>query len=156
MKHIKKFSEINELKKTTWDSAYKKASERGYDKLANKFREHGREFGQTDSKNEFEMVFDTKKGTNTNLKLRLISLEISTSWRNSYDMQVEDENGNNHYIAISMDGNKPKFFLNKEFIGLALNRKEAKKLLNILKENGVKEIDNNSDTRSISYEDVEF
>lgn len=143
--------EMNELNKETWMRAADKADKSGYKKLATKFRDHGNKFGLIDPKKEFEMVFNKREGE-VNLKLRLISLKKS-DWDSSFDMMVEDEFGKKYNIAVNNFGGFPKFYLDKEWDGLALNRREAKKILDILKGEG---IDVTNDTRSISYEDVGF
>lgn len=159
MKHIKRFKEsnftegykMNELNKETWMSAADKATSKGYKKLADKFRDHGKQFGKVDPQKEFEMVFKKSEGE-VNLKLRLVSIKAS-GWTKSYDMIAEDEDGKQYNITVNNYGGFPKFYLNKEWLGLALNRRESKKLLDILKDNN---IDVTSDYRSISYDDVEF
>jgi hypothetical protein len=80
--------EMNELNKETYMSAADKASSKGYKKLADRFREHGSEFGISNSKKEFEMVFKKREGE-VNMKLRLISIK-KDEWSNrSFDMLVE-------------------------------------------------------------------
>lgn len=149
--------EMNELNKETWMSAADKATSKGYKKLADKFREHGKQFGKSDPQKEFEMVFKKREGEVNlshliRLKLRLVSIKDS-GWQRSFDMIAEDEDGKQYNIAVNNFGGIPKFYLDKEWDGLALNRREAKKLLDILKDN---KIDVTSDSRSISYEDVGF
>lgn len=133
-------------------SAADKATSKGYKKLADKFKQHGNQYGKSNPQKEFEMVFKKREGE-VNLKLRLVSIKNDDEWQNSFIITAEDESGKKYNISVNNFGGFPKFYLDKEWDGLALNRKEAKKILDILKEEG---INVTSDTRSISYEDVDF
>lgn len=143
---------MNELNRETLTNAADKADDKGYTKLATRFREHGKEFGTLDPKKEFEMIFKTGEGEK-NIILRLVSIDSDSNYARSFEMKVEDKDGKPYRIFVNDFGGYPEFYLNEESKGLALNRKEAKKISDILKHDG---IDVTSDTRTISYDDVDF
>ena len=65
---------IMELDRTTYERAADVAGEKGFNKLSNRFREHGKEFGLNQEKDNITMVVK-RAGEELPIDLRLIGLK---------------------------------------------------------------------------------
>jgi|688.fasta_scaffold138632_4 hypothetical protein len=142
---------ITELDRSTYEKAADVAGEKGFNKLSDRFREHGKEFGLGQEKNNITMVVK-HLGQEKEIELRMISLKKESNTSNTYTLETEDlDNG------IKRDFEIGKYFDNMEFLlmgnhpSLPATRKDAKKVLRFFEDNGFSVSE--YDPRSISYDD---
>ena len=145
---------IMELDRSTYDSAADVAGEKGYNKLSDRFREHGKEFGLNQERDNIAMVID-RGGEDKVLYLRVNSLKIDPNNGVTFNMETEDlDKGTERMFELNKFSDKIEFYLNGNFPSLPQTRKDAKKVLRVFEDNGVDV--SNIDLRSISYDDSGF
>ena len=133
---------IMELDRSTYERAADSASQRGYSKLGNRFREHGKEFGLNQEIGNVTMVVKYRDEEQT-LNVRINSIE------------TEDlETGNKKTFMISKYPGEMEFYLSGDRPSLPKTRMDAKKVLKTFEDNGIDASD--IDPRSISYDDTGF
>jgi hypothetical protein len=145
---------ITELYRSTYEKAADVAGEKGYNKLSDRFREHGKEFGLGQEKNNITMVI--KYGGEENpIELRIISLKSDSNYSMSFTLETEDlDTGTKRNFLLNKFSDKIEFYLMGNHPSLPQTRKDAKKVLRVFEDNGVDV--SNIDLRSISYDDSGF
>jgi hypothetical protein len=151
---------ITELDKSTYDSAADVASEKGFNKLSDKFREHGRN-PMHNEKNNIVMVIKQESGYEYPFYLRVDSLikEFNDD-SGTYLMETESLNPDDKIFKVkkkfelTLSSNKIEFYQNGQFPSLPKTRKDAIKVLKMFEGKGVDVSD--IDPRSISYDDSGF
>ena len=93
---------IMELDRSTYEKAADVAGEKGYNKLSDRFREHGKEFGLNQERDNITMVVD-RGGEDQVLNVRINDLKIDPNYSMSFTLDTEDLD----------KGTKRKFELNK-------------------------------------------
>jgi hypothetical protein len=147
---------ITELDRSTYDSAADVAGEKGYNKLSDRFREHGKEFGLNQEKDNITMVVK-RAGEEVPIDLRLIGLKKEPNISNAYTLETEDlDKGLKRDFEINLNMNTItiEFFLMGNYPSLPATRKDARKALRFFEDNGFSV--SNIDPRSISYDDTGF
>jgi len=156
---------IQELDKTTYDSAAKKASEMGMSSLSDKFKKHGEEHGLGKEKEIFTLIFKDRQGEHEyTYKVDDIKTEYDTHFRivltgsDNSDYEEQDQTTHRFEGFLSKSkyptnpdtpGNVIKVWKSGEWRTLAKTRRDAKALLNILDINGVDT--SGVDPRSLTY-----
>ena len=143
---------IMELDRSTYEKASDVASEKGYNKLSDRFREHGKEFGLNQERDNITMVV---KNGGIILNLRVNSVEKDPTLSNTFNLNTEDlDKGTKRRFEINKYSDKLEFYLMGNHPSLPQTRKDAKKVLRLLEDNGfdVRDID----PRSISFDDSGF
>ena len=151
---------ITELDKSTYDAAADVASEKGFNKLSDRFREHGRNPMHTE-KNNIVMVIKQKSGYEHPFYLRVDSLikefndDSGTYLMETQSLDPDDK----HFIVkkkfeLTLSSNKIEFYQNGQFPSLPKTRKDAIKVLKMFEGKGVDV--SKIDPRSISYDDSGF
>ena len=145
---------IMELDRSTYYNAADVAGERGYNKLSNKFREHGKEFGLNQERDNITMVVE-HGGEDKVFYLRVNSIKNDPNNSVSFTMDTEDiDKGTERRFELNKYSDKIEFYLNGQFPSLPQTRKDAKKVLKMFEGNGVDV--SKIDPRSISYDDSGF
>ena len=146
---------ITELDKSTYDAAADVAGEKGFNKLSDKFREHGREFGLHREKDNIVMVVK-HSGDEVELYLRVDSLRKAfNDDSGTYLMETQElDSDQKRKFEINKFSDKIEFYLNGQYISLPQTRKDAMKVLKMFEGKGVDV--SNIDPRSISYDDAGF
>lgn len=145
---------IMELDKSTYDSASEIAKERGYSKLADRFKEHGKNFGLNSDKNQINLVIQ-KDGTEDSHSFEIVGAKEHEF---GCDLKIETEDGKKHILNVIIkyeeDSSKYKFrqmYYNENYLTLPETRKDAKKLVKACN------IDlSKVDIKSINYEDSDL
>ena len=151
---------ITELDKSTYDAAADVASEKGFNKLSDRFREHGRN-PMHNEKNNIVMVIKQKSGYEHPFYLRVDSLikefndDSGTYLMETQSLDPDDK----HFIVkkkfeLTLSSNKIEFYQNGQFPSLPKTRKDAIKVLKMFEGKGVDV--SKIDPRSISYDDSGF
>jgi hypothetical protein len=145
---------ILELDRSTYEKAADSASQRGYSKLGNRFREHGKEFGLNQERDNIVMVVKYRDEEQT-LNVRINSIEGDPGYSKSYVMKTEDtETGNKKTFMISKYPGEMEFYLSGDYPSLPKTRMDGKKVLKAFENSGIDTSD--IDPRSISYDDTDF
>jgi hypothetical protein len=145
---------IMELDRTTYEKAADVAGEKGYNKLSDRFREHGKEFGLGQERDNIVMVVKYL-GEDKVLEVRIISLKSDSNYSMSFTLETEDlDTGTKRNFEINKFSDKIEFYLMGNHPSLPQTRKDAKKVLRVFEDNGVDV--SNIDLRSISYDDSGF
>ena len=147
---------IMELDRTTYERAADVAGEKGFNKLSNRFREHGKEFGLNQEKDNITMVVKYG-GEEGPIDLRMIGLKKEPNISNAYTLETEDlDKGLKRDFEINLNMNTItiEFFLMGNHPSLPATRKDARKVLRFFEDNGFSV--SNIDPRSISYDDAGF
>ena len=143
---------ITELDRSTYEKASDVAGEKGFNKLSDKFREHGREFGLGREKSIIVMV-TVERGEETELYVRVDS--IKNTWLNNsgaYTMVTRQLDTDKKLVfELSVMPSKIEFYLNGEKC-LPATRKDAIKVLKMF-ESEIVDV-SKIDPRSISYDDT--
>ena len=142
---------ITELDRSTYEKAADVAGEKGFKKLSDRFREHGKEFGLGQEKNNITMVVKYG-GEEKPIELRMISLKKESNISNTYILETEDlDTGTKRDFEIGKYFDNMEFHLMGNHSSLPATRKDARKVLRFFEDNGfsVSPID----PRSISYDD---
>ena len=145
---------IMELDRTTYERAADVAGEKGFNKLSNRFREHGKEFGLNQEKDNLTMVVKYG-GEEGPIDLRLIGLKKDPNISNAYTLETEDlDKGLKRDFEINLNMNTItiEFYLMGNHPSLPATRKDARKVLRFFEDNGFSV--SNIDPRSISYDDT--
>ena len=143
---------IMELDRSTYDRAADVAGEKGFNKLSDRFREHGREFGSGQEKDNIIMVVK-HAGEERPINLRLISLKKESNLSTTFTLETEDlDTGIKRDFIIDKYSNKLEFYLMGNHPSLPATRKDARKVLRFFEDNGVDV--SQIDPRSISYDDT--
>ena len=145
---------IMELDRTTYDRAADVAGEKGFNKLSNRFREHGKEFGLNQEKDNITMVVKYG-GEEGPIDLRMIGLKKEPNISNAYTLETEDlDKGLKRDFEINLNMNTItiEFYLMGNHPSLPATRKDARKVLRFFEDNGFSV--SNIDPRSISYDDT--
>ena len=145
---------IMELDRSTYEKAADVAGEKGYNKLSDRFREHGKEFGLNQEKDNITMVVK-RAGEEVPIDLRLIGLKEEPNISNAYTLETEDlDKGLKRDFEINLNMNTItiEFFLMGNYPSLPATRKDARKVLRFFEDNGFSV--SNIDPRSISYDDT--
>ena len=144
---------IMELDRTTYERAADVAGEKGFNKLSNRFREHGKEFGLNQEKDNITMVVKYG-GEEGPIDLRMIGLKKEPNISNAYTLETEDlDKGLKRDFEINLNMNTItiEFYLMGNHPSLPATRKDARKVLRFFEDNGFSV--SNIDPRSISYDD---
>ena len=145
---------IMELDRSTYDSAADVAGEKGYNKLSDRFREHGKEFGLNQERDNITMVVE-HGGEDKVFYLRVNSIKKDPNNGVSYNMDTEDiDKGTERRFELNKYSDKIEFYLNGQFPSLPQTRKDAIKVLKMFDGKGVDV--SKIDPRSISYDDSGF
>jgi len=145
---------IMELDRSTYERAADNANQRGYSKLGNRFREHGKEFGLNQETGNVTMVVKYGDEEQT-LNVRINSVEGEPGYSMSYAMKTEDlETGNKKTFMINKYPGEMEFYLSGDYPSLPKTRMDAKKVLKAFESSGIDASD--IDPRSISYDDTDF
>ena len=145
---------ITELDRSTYEKAADVAGEKGFNKLSDRFREHGKEFGLGQEKNNITMVIKYG-GEEKPIELRMISLEKESNISNTYTLETEDlDKGIKRDFEIGKYHDNMEFHLMGNHPSLPATRKDAKKVLRFFEDNGFRV--SKIDPRSISYDDSGF
>ena len=145
-----------ELDRTTYERAADVAGEKGFNKLSNRFREHGKEFGLNQEKDNITMVVKYG-GEEGPIDLRMIGLKKEPNISNAYTLETEDlDKGLKRDFEINLNMNTItiEFYLMGNHPSLPATRKDARKVLRFFEDNGFSV--SNIDPRSISYDDSGF
>jgi hypothetical protein len=151
---------ITELDKSTYDAAADVAGEKGFNKLSDKFREHGRNTRHTE-KNNIVMVIKQESGYEYPFYLRVDSLiKAFNDDSGTYLMETESLDPDDKYFKpkkkfeITLSSNKIEFYQNGQYPSLPQTRKDAIKVLKMFEGKGVDV--SKIDPRSITYDDSGF
>jgi hypothetical protein len=161
---------ITELDRTTYEKAGDVADEKGFNKLADKFREHGKNTGLNQERNNITMVIQTRSGDDIEMILRLIKLRKNYSESSYFTLETEDLDPDERYgstpsssklkvdFTIKAEGSKMSFYSQSNAMKVALpaTKKDAIKVIRFFKDNGFSEVSDAIDPRSISYDDSGF
>ena len=143
---------IMELDRTTYERAADVAGEKGFNKLSNRFREHGKEFGSGQERDNIIMVVKYA-GEEGPINLRLISLKKESNISTTFTLETEDlDTGIKRDFFINKYHNKIEFYLMGNHPSLPATRKDAMKVLRFFENNDVDV--STIDPRSISYDDT--
>ena len=145
---------IMELDRTTYERAADVAGEKGFNKLSNRFREHGKEFGLNQEKDNITMVVKYG-GEEGPIDLRMIGLKKEPNISNAYTLETEylDKGLKRDFeINLNMNTITIEFYLMGNHPSLPATRKDARKVLRFFEDNGFSV--SNIDPRSISYDDT--
>ena len=145
---------IMELDRTTYERAADVAGEKGFNKLSNRFREHGKEFGSGQERDNITMVVKYG-GEEGPIDLRMIGLKKEPNISNAYTLETEDlDKGLKRDFEINLNMNTItiEFYLMGNHPSLPATRKDARKVLRFFEDNGFSV--SNIDPRSISYDDT--
>jgi hypothetical protein len=145
---------ITELDRSTYEKAADVAGEKGFNKLSDRFREHGKEFGLGQEKNNITMVVK-HLGQEKEIELRMISLKRGSN--SLITLETEDlDNGIKRNFEIDKNVDILEFHLMGNHPSLPATRKDAIKVLRFFEDNGfdLDIIVKNIDPRSISYDDA--
>jgi hypothetical protein len=143
---------IMELDRSTYDSAADVAGEKGFNKLSDRFREHGREFGSGQERDNIIMVVK-HGGEEKPIELRMISLKSDSNLSTTFTLETEDlDTRIKRDFIIDKYSNKLEFYLMGNHPSLPATRKDARKVLRFFEDNGVDV--SPIDPRSISYDDT--
>jgi hypothetical protein len=145
---------IMELDRSTYEKAADVAGEKGFNKMSDRFREHGKEFGLNQERDNIAMVID-RGGEDKVLYLRVNSLKKDPNNGVTFNMDTEDlDKGTERRFELNKYSDKIEFYLNGNFPSLPQTRKDAKKVLRMFENNGVDV--SKIDPRSISFDDSGF
>ena len=151
---------ITELDRTTYEKAADVAGEKGFNKLSDRFREHGRN-PMHNEKNNIVMVIKQESGYEYPFYLRVDSLiKASNDDSGTYNMETESLDPDDKIFIVkkkfelTLSSNKIEFYQNGQFPSLPQTRKDAIKVLKMFEDKGVDV--SNIDPRSISYDDAGF
>ena len=146
---------IMELDRSTYDRAADVAGEKGFNKLSDRFREHGKEFGSGQERDNIAMVVK-QGGEEKPIDLRMIGLKYNNnkSSKNVYALETEDlDKGLKREFELNiLPHDTIEFFLMGNHPSLPATRKDARKVLRFFEDNGVDV--SQIDPRSISYDDT--
>ena len=145
---------IMELDRSTYEKAADVAGEKGYNKLSDRFREHGKEFGLNQEKDNITMVVKYG-GEEGPIDLRMIGLKKEPNISNAYTLETEDlDKGLKRDFEINLNMNTItiEFYLMGNHPSLPATRKDARKVLRFFEDNGFSV--SNIDPRLISYDDT--
>ena len=142
---------ITELDRTTYEKAADVAGEKGFNKLSDRFREHGREFGSGQERDNIVMVVK-HAGEEGPINLRMNNLKSDSNYSMSFTLETEDlDTGIKRNFEINKYSDKIEFYLMGNHPSLPQTRKDAKKVLRFFENNDVDV--SKVDPRSISYDD---
>ena len=149
---------ITELDRTTYEKAADVAGEKGFNKLSDRFRKHGREFGLGQERDNIAMVVK-QGGKQEPIDLRMIGLKYNNnkSSKNVYALETEDldDKGLKRDFELNiLPHDTIEFFLMGNYKSLPATRKDAMKVLRFFENNDVDV--STIDPRSISYDDTGF
>ena len=145
---------IMELDRSTYEKAADVAGEKGFNKMSDRFREHGKEFGLNQERDNIVMVIGRGDGDLV-LNLRVNSLKKDPNNGVSYNMETEDiGKGTERKFEVNKYSDKIEFYLNGQFPSLPQTRKDAIKVLKMFEGKGVDV--SNIDPRIMSYDDAGF
>ena len=145
---------IMELDRSTYEKAADVASKKGFNKMSDRFREHGKEFGLNQERDNITMVVD-RGGEDQVLNVRINDLKIDPNYSMSFTLDTEDlDKGTKRKFELNKYSDKIEFYLNGQFPSLPQTRKDAKKVLRLFEQNDVDV--SKIDPRSISYDDSGF
>jgi hypothetical protein len=147
---------ITELDRTTYEKAADVAGEKGFNKLSDRFREHGREFGSGQERDNITMVVKYG-GEEGPIDLRMIGLKYNNKIsKNVYTLETEDlDKGLKRDFELNiLPHDTIEFFLMGNHPSLPATRKDAMKVLRFFENNDVDV--STIDPRSISYDDTGF
>ena len=143
---------IMELDRSTYDRAADVAGEKGFNKLSDRFREHGREFGSGQERDNIIMVVK-HAGEEGPINLRMNNLKSDSNYSMSFTLETEDlDTGIKRNFEINKYSDKIEFYLMGNHPSLPATRKDARKVLRFFEDNGFSV--SNIDPRSISYDDT--
>ena len=143
---------ITELDRSTYEKAADVAGEKGFNKLSDRFREHGKEFGLGQEKENIIMVVK-HLGQEKEIELRMISLKKESNTSNTYTLETEDlDKGIKRDFEIGKYVDILEFRLMGNHPSLPATRKDAIKVLKMFEGKGVDV--SKIDPRSISYDDA--
>ena len=80
---------IMELDRSTYEKAADVAGEKGFNKMSDRFREHGKEFGLNQERDNITMVVD-RGGEDQVLNVRINDLKIDPNYSMSFTLDTED------------------------------------------------------------------
>ena len=142
---------IMELDRSTYDRAADVAGEKGFNKLSDRFREHGKEFGLGQERDNIIMVVK-HAGEEGPINLRMTNLKSDSNYSMSFTLETEDlDTGIKRNFEINKYSDKIEFYLMGNHPSLPQTRKDAKKVLRFFENNDVDV--SKVDPRSISYDD---
>jgi hypothetical protein len=145
---------IMELDRSTYEKAADVAGEKGFNKMSDRFREHGKEFGLNQERDNIVMVIGRGDGDLV-LNLRVNSLKKDPNNGVSYNMETEElDKGIERKFEVNKYSDKIEFYLNGQFPSLPQTRKDAIKVLKMFEGKGVDV--SNIDPRIMSYDDAGF
>ena len=143
-----------ELDRSTYEKAADVAGEKGFNKMSDRFREHGKEFGLNQERDNIVMVIGRGDGDLV-LNLRVNSLKKDPNNGVSYNMETEElDKGIERKFEVNKYSDKIEFYLNGQFPSLPQTRKDAIKVLKMFEGKGVDV--SNIDPRIMSYDDAGF
>ena len=143
---------IMELDRSTYDRAADVAGEKGFNKLSDRFREHGKEFGLGQERDNIIMVVK-HAGEEGPINLRMTNLKSDSNYSMSFTLETEDlDTGIKRNFEINKYSDKIEFYLMGNHPSLPATRKDARKVLRFFEDNGVDV--SQIDPRSISYDDT--
>ena len=143
---------IMELDRSTYDRAADVAGEKGFNKLSDRFREHGKEFGLGQERDNIVMVVKYG-GEEGPINLRMNNLKSDSNYSMSFTLETEDlDTGIKRNFEINKYSDKIEFYLMGNHPSLPATRKDARKVLRFFEDNGVDV--SQIDPRSISYDDT--
>jgi hypothetical protein len=142
---------ITELDRSTYEKAADVAGEKGFNKMSDRFREHGKEFGLNQERDNIVMVIG-RGDEDLVLNLRVNSIKKDPNNGVTYHMETEElDNGNVRRFELNKYPDKIEFYLNGQFPSLPQTRRDAIKVLKMFEGKGVDV--SKIDPRSISYDD---
>ena len=129
---------IMELDRSTYEKAADVAGEKGYNKLSDRFREHGKEFGLGQERDNIVMVVKYG-GEEGPINLRMNNLKSDSNISNAYTLETEDlDKGLKRDFEINLNMNTItiEFYLMGNYPSLPATRKDARKVLRFFEDNG--------------------
>lgn len=148
---------IMELNKSTYDKAADAATERGFSKLGNKFRDHGKEFGLNQDENKLNFMLNLGDSDDEHIKseFKVMGAELVGDSNKTYNIKLQSlKSLSTMDLTVTKIGNRLSFSLDDRYRGLPMTRKDGRFVLKLLGEQGFDV--NDVDVRSINYNDSGF
>ena len=146
---------IMELNKSTYDKAADAAFERGFSKLGDKFRDHGKEFGLNQDENKLNFMLNMGDDNHVKSEFKVMGAEPVGDSNKKYNIKLQSlKSLSTMDLTVTKMGNRLSFSLDDRYRGLPMTRKDGRFVLKLLDEQGF-DVDG-LDVRAINYGDSGF
>jgi len=154
---------IMELDRSTYERVADVADEKGYEKLSDKFREHGKSFGLNQENYDINMVvYYEGEDKVLNLRIKTVNLTFRRAYYNTrtlnteiYILNTEDIDGVERSFEVTKGPKRRNyvisFLMGGEYLSLPQTKKDAQKVKSFFEEKGY-DILSDVDPRAISYD----